>query len=151
VEVFQDLRFGTLMAVLPDLNITPPRSGDPGDRVPVVSPYLQSAGINASHFTLPRWEVKTKPLTIIRATPIHIGGPAGPGPVTTDIASQPAQPLSVGRGTASQLPVSWQGRIFSTAQQPTIALVPLAGRPITRHVPILSSGVPRAPNLSPQP
>lgn len=142
VEVFQDLRFGTFMAVLPDLNIAPPPAD--GHFAPKLAGDLQNAGINASHFALPHSEVESKPLTITRGTPIHVGGPPGPGPVTR---AGPMEPLTVKNGTASPLPATWQGRVFNTARQPTIDLVPLAAAPVARPVPmILSPSVQRPPS-----
>ena len=139
VEVFQDLRFGTLMGVLPDLPIIAPPVIGPASFKPQTPAKVTSSAITGSVLTLATAKtLPTKPLTVVRGTAVHVGGPVGPGPVTVAAKAKVAAPLSVGRGVAVSLPKAWQGRIFSTAKQATIPLQNLKGPPTLKPVPIVS-------------
>jgi hypothetical protein len=80
VEVFQDTRFGTLMAVLPGLNIPPPSSSIK-TVAHAIPDYLTNLGIGPNLLLLPHTTQVTRPLSIIHGPP-YAGGPRGPGPVT---------------------------------------------------------------------
>jgi hypothetical protein len=135
VEVFQDSRFGTLMGALPDLKIAPPVNPS-RVQLAAIPAYLSQSGISATHLSLAASSPSTgssgsstitKPIIVRKAA---LGTPRLPGPVGTRIV-QAAQPMAIPHGMAMPLPPKWQGKIFNTAPQPTVAIVRVAPKATT--------------------
>jgi hypothetical protein len=104
VQVFQDTRFGTMMAVLPDLAIKPPQSSGPASRAPK---YLSKTGLTVAHLAIRHDTRMLSASADAKKMTFHFVPNPLPAP------APPAPPIQSPPGRVVAMPADWQGKIFA--------------------------------------